>query len=456
MRPTGEASKSTDKLSEDQSASSKATNEQINRCVKNESSTQTPNLNQLKLRTKSMSDDLLDTKADTAIIDNVKTVQVDQTNSTQLNSADKECARDRNSVIRIIQNDDTTSNAKSEQNRPSNVKQKREQLIQHLRQIEQTKSKCKSMVSLSQASSDEKEFDTSSSNNFFLLKSSNNPPNNKLELNRSASRLNAARSNSKLDSSPPIDRLTGNSVVGKVASLNSLNNLHNSTSNLITGDKVNCNSTPPAHLASNQLQQTKSLPVNGKISTLTSNKSNTINSQTNMSHYSTAVSRNNSSSSSSSSTRSTNSGYLTGLSSTDNQSNESNGNKQTTAVEASRLRKKIQNKKARNSKFYVHLNDESAVDAQAPHQFSTRLLNRNRVVTNRASLNLNNNDGVDELTKKFIEKGLSGSLKMLSASNDDELSEFRGNKCEDKHDENRRSLNIEKKLSVDLISPTYV
>lgn len=381
------------------------------------------NLNKLKsivkLRAKSVSDDLLDSK-DT------------KENEDHLNQLDSIQVVNSIETASDLQKKNEENTSKAEQ--VNNVKQKREQLMQRLRRLE-TKNKCKSMVSLNDTST----FDVSPTRTVHQSSSNQHQPINNT--------LNQSSSNRS-----------------KVVSLNNLTNLpsNQSSSNLLADIKANLRSTNTTHLTSNNNQATKLVnsnqlvisqqPVNSKVNTLSSNRSNTLNSQSN-SNYSTAISRNNSLSSSGSS-KSTNSSYLTGFSSSADQSNDGNLNGNAilkTSVEASKLKKKIQNKqnkKALNTtQFYVQLDDENN------SKVSTR--NNRPVVANRASLNLNNNnnndEGVDELTKKFIERGLSTSLKVLNTGELSTKTESNSNQ------ENRRSLNMEKKLTAtDLISPTYV
>ena len=377
-------------------------------------------------------------------------------------------------------------------------------LIQQLRKVDQAKS----MVNLSQTDSD-----APTRNTFFLLKSHNKSndflnadPSNKLEINRSSnSRLNAAKSNSKLDDCPSrfeagqrTGRLTSG---GRVVSLSNLNN--SSSSNLMMdGDNAimpgqhapsTINPPPLAYLRSTALPhqvQTSREPNSHSLTVAAgpiSTKSNTLNSNVS-SNYRTAlssVSRNNSSSSSKSSS-STHSGRTApGSNCSDGQSNESTSNGKCGAAEASKLKKRIQNKKALNSKFYVQLDNEAnslrsssaansqvrsaAESATSPtgilHSSSSNVhpaaataikphlrQTAKQPLRSRASLNLNNN--VDELTKKFMEKGLSGSvgsLRMLS--NEDAKDED-----DDDHEtKNRRSLNERISLDQpDVILPTYV
>lgn len=429
------------------------------------------NLNKLRANSTSILDDYQDDPEAAAAAD--QTVGDRQVNSTQIRVTNHD-GHDKSVVGR--------SEPKTEAGNVPPIRS----LIQQLRKVDQAKS----MVNLSQTDSDAA---SPTRNKFFLLKSHNRSNDfltsnhsNKLEINRSSSRLNAAKSNSKLDDYPSkleTGRLTSG---GRVVSLSNLAN--NSSSNLIidgdaTGQASSFINPPPAYFRSTALPHQLQTREPNSLNVPASTKSNTLNSNVS-SNYRTAlssVSRNNSSSSSKSSSSTHSGRTATGSNSSDNQSNE--GNSKCGAAEASKLKKRIQNKKALNSKFYVQLDNEANLLKNSGNQFGNNQTNRSSTdqsaegptailrssnaathhpssiaqhkqpLRARASLNLNNNN-VDELTKKFIEKGLSGSvgsLRMLSNedSKDDDEREAKS--------ENRRSLNERISLDKsDVILPTYV
>lgn len=348
--------------------------------------------------------------------------------------------------IKTTGNEDRTINPDTvdseECNEPSNVKQKRAQLMQQLKQIE-IKNKCKSMVSLNQV-----DFRNESLEQLKTSPLRNDLSNSASKANKSNDYLNRVDSNSRLNingSNPRLNLIAGRTYnkfesnvdkmnLNKVASLNSLNNLNNSRTNLVNvGDNSKLYSTHQQ--ITNQPPAIPAKPL--RKTTVNSGVQGVLNSN---------VSRN-SSSSSSKSYSSTNSESNSG--NFNNQSIESNlGNKSTTDS-SSALKKRINSKKVL-SRFQTNINDETnQAKPEVPgiHLLNnvnrTKFSNQVNVNRNRASLNLHNNN-LDELTKKFMERGLSesvGSLKMLS--NDEQNVKAK---------ENDRS-ELEK---TDLIMPTYV